>query len=221
MERQEVIDLDKIERLIQEAVSDSFRETYHHLLESESEEEIQKSTSKEIEDLKLRASKKKEGEKDLEEEETENPAQKRIVPKEKKEKTSLGQEELPEVIKSSDIVKVINIIRSGNSLKDKDVKNRFKQYFGTLSGAEKIALKGYLDGLAQVISDGVPGTQAVDPSDPPYNIEMKTDDKVNQDKTRTKKSSVEQIPSGEAAPIIVGEEADKSNILKYLKKINS
>ena len=217
-----MIDLNQIEKLIHNYVNESFKETYGHLLELNSEEENQKNTSKKIEDLNLRAPEKKG--KDLEEEEIEDiktVAKKEIVPK-KKDNTVKVPDKLPEVIKTSDIIKTINVIRSGNSLKEKDVLERFKQYFATLSGAEKIALKGYLDGLSQVISGGVPGTEAVDPSEPPYNIEMKTDDKKDKDNTSiSSKKLKSKVPAGTAAPIIVGEIANKSKILKYLQQVNS
>ena len=227
MECKKLINLENIDQLIQEVVNKSFRETYHHLFELDSEEEKQAHTSKEIDDLKLRAPEEKE--KDLEEEEIEKEdtttvVKKQIVPKDKSSAVDIP-DSLPEVLKTSDLVKTINIIRSGKSLKDAGVLERFKQYFATLSGAEKIALKGYLDGLAQVISGGLPGTEASDPSKPPYNIEMKADkSKEKTVDTVTKTTMIDKskkIPSGTDSPIIVGEIADKSEILNYLRNINS
>ena len=41
--------------------------------------------------------------------------------------------------------------------------------------AEKIALKSFMDGLAQVIAGGVEGTAAAEPGKPPYNVKMEAE----------------------------------------------
>ena len=49
--------------------------------------------------------------------------------------------ELPETLEVEDLVKTINIIRSGESLKNKETFGRFDSYFTSLSAPQKIALK--------------------------------------------------------------------------------
>ena len=246
-----MIKLEDLDRLIIESVAASLQETYGDLLESHSEQDLQDKASEEIDDLKLRASKNKKSEKkDTKEKEepvvgtvpANEPANASMDEEEEVEikasvKDDTGEPEvkvskaLPQTLNPQDMIKMLNTIRAGQSLKDPEVLKRFKAYFGSMSGPEKIALKGYLDGLAQVITGGTPGSEARDPSNPPYNVEMEAepvrkDAKVEKSVTVKSKAKERVVknktpsPSGTDAPIIVGEVADKTMILKYLQLIS-
>jgi len=131
---------------------------------------------------------------------------------------------LPDSIKSDDIQKKLNLLRAGKSLKDEDTKKRFDTYFSSLSAPQKVALKGFLDGLAQVILGEIPGNDAKNPSDSPYNVKMDADPdqesemkkpKSEPAKVSSKPSSSK--PSGSNTPIVVGESANKSELLRLIK----
>ena len=246
-----MIKLEDLDRLIRESVAASLQETYGDLLESPSEQDLQDKASEEIDDLKLRASKSKKSEKeDTKEKEdpivgnvpANEPANASMDEEEEVEikakvKDDTGEPEvkvskdLPQTLNPQDMIKMLNTIRAGQSLKDPEVLKRFNAYFGVMSGAEKIALKGYLDGLAQVITGGTSGADARDPSDPPYNVQMEAEP-VRKDAAAEKKISVKSkakervvknkapSPSGTDTPIIVGEVADKTVILEYLQSIS-
>ena len=202
----------QLDEITKSSVKQAIKELYTQLLE-EKEQTTQHKTSSEIDDLNLRA-KKKAKSTDEEEKETEKVVVKPTNQVSSEEKPEIVvPEKLPDVLEPESIIKSINVIRSGNSLKDSGVQDRFKIYFDKLNPAEKIALKGFLDGLAQVIAGDVPGQDAVAPSSAPYNVTMK-------DKPLQKKSSAKSSPDSNSsnplsrsrepdAPIIVGESANK------------
>lgn len=222
-----VIDLNNLEKLINESVAQSIKETFGQNLSHE--KLVQDLTSSEIEDLQLKASRKKskDSDEDMEEQEDVNVD---INIKDKKKEPNKAKvkvvDELPQKLDVADIAKTLNIIRSGKSLKDPEVYERFTQYYGSLSAPEKIALKGFMDGLAQVIAGNVEGTDAAEPSKPPYNVKMdaepiqKGSPKAGTEKLNKTISKVSRnVPSGTDSPIIVGEHADKSNLLRILREM--
>lgn len=209
----------QLDEITKSSVTQAIKELYTQLLE-EKEQTTQHKTSSEIDDLNLRA--KKEAQSTDEEEEEE----KVVVKSTSTEKASSEEkpeivvpEKLPDVLEPESIIKSINVIRSGNSLKDAGVQERFQIYFDKLDPAEKVALKGFLDGLAQVIAGDIPGQDAVAPSSPPYNVSMK--DKPLQKKSSAKSSPDAGLAVGNSqpdAPIIVGESANKQWVKNVFSK---
>jgi hypothetical protein len=128
---------------------------------------------------------------------------------------------LPDSIKPDDIEKKLNLLRSGKSLKDEETKKRFDTYFSSLSAPQKVALKGFLDGLSQVILGEIPGTDAKNPSDSPYNVKMDADPDQESERKKptrpTKSSPLSSKPSGTNTPIVVGESSNKSDLLRLIK----
>jgi hypothetical protein len=222
------LDFKDLDSIIDRAVSTSLREVYAGITLSENEREVQQSVSDQIKDKNLKAPTDESDEVDEQEEEEEGTVKKvaKVTPKEEEKAEIEVPAELPETLDVKDLAKTINIIRSGGSLKDEEVFGRFSSYFGSLTPAEKIALKGFLDGLAQVIAGNMPGTEARNPSSPPYNVDMssKPKQRVGQSDTSTTiadKAADKQTPSGTMTPIVVGEVADRKEILNYLKEIKN
>ena len=128
---------DEIQSLLNSAVNKSVKEVFRPLL-SENELDKQKQTSKEIDSLKLRAGDSS-SPKEADEQEEDLPAasgEQKLAPSEEK-----AIEKLPEPLEPSDAAQVLNIIRSGKSLKDEDVRERFDGWWSALQNSEKIALK--------------------------------------------------------------------------------
>jgi hypothetical protein len=197
--------LSRLDEITKASVRDAFLEVYASLLE-EKEQTKQEKASEEIKDLNLRANKKAKST-DEEEVEEEIEVKTKVEPKDKKPEVVIP-EKLPDVLEPESIIKSINVIRSGNSLKDPGVQQRFGTYFDKLSPPEKIALKGFLDGLAQVIAGDVPGEDATSPEKPPYNVSME-DNAVQ----KTRKDIIKPSTPGSNepdAPIVVGESANKT-----------
>ena len=124
------------------------------------------------------------------------------VTKKKLERASLG-----------DITKMLNVLRSGRSLKDPKVKSKLGTYLDGLSGSEKETLYIFITGLAEIMVDETSGKEAIDPGDAGIKINVKAD--------RPKPSS--DIPSketgSESSPIIVGEVADRSLLREKIRRL--
>lgn len=71
-----------------------------------------------------------------------------------------------------DIIEKLNIVRSGRSTKDGDVKRELDEYIAQFDEEEKTALIAFLEGLGQILTSGVESQDAVDPQDP-YSLSIK------------------------------------------------
>ena len=71
-----------------------------------------------------------------------------------------------------DIIEKINIVRSGRSTKDSNVKSELEQYVNQFDENEKTALIAFLEGLGQILTSGVDSVDAIDPKDP-YALQIK------------------------------------------------
>jgi hypothetical protein len=65
-----------------------------------------------------------------------------------------------------EIIDKLNIVRSGRSTKDSDVKRELEEYVAQFNEEEKQALVAFLEGLGQILTSGVDSEDAVDPQDP-------------------------------------------------------
>jgi len=75
------------------------------------------------------------------------------------------------------IIEKLNSIRSGKSLHDSAVKERFEGYINDLKDPEKVALFAFLKGIAQIITGDLEPTQAVEPEDDPAKVHMHKKDR--------------------------------------------
>jgi len=91
---------------------------------------------------------------------------KRIVEGEDEEKLSSGE------IEVKDVIEKLNIIRSGKSLKDEEVKKGMEDYMNDLDDAEKTALFSFLKGISEIITVGTPGKEATEPAEKPAKVKM-------------------------------------------------
>ena len=129
------------------------------------------------------------------------------------EPVKVKQEKLPEVTAEA-IADKINTIRSGKSLKEDETMSALKSYFEKLNGPERIALYAFLSGLEKVLGDGSKDVKT--PHAAPFNIDMEQEKPKEQER---KPAGSKEPSKGEEdeTPIIVGESANKSNILKVIK----
>ena len=81
----------------------------------------------------------------------------------------------PDDVDLKNILYSINQIRSGRSLKDREVRDNLDDYFNKLSPVERLALSEFLEGLSDVIVDGVPASEAESPDE---EIVMQASDKT-------------------------------------------
>jgi hypothetical protein len=124
----------------------------------------------------------------------------------------------------------LNTIRSGRSLKDKNLKSELEQYVDRLSGNEKKILHTFLKSIGNIMTDEETGSSAKDPSDPPVALDVKgadsdkdgidqSDDSeapeaATSKKQKSKKSEIEDT----TPPIRVGRQQTES-IRDIVKKL--
>lgn len=87
------------------------------------------------------------------------------------------------------LLSAINLVRAGNSLKDKKVKSELKDYYDRLDKNEKSVLILFLKELAKITTLAVDGDDAQDPSDRSayFNITIKNPKDTNSQETVLKK----------------------------------
>ena len=124
---------------------------------------------------------------------------------ESKKPVTVAGEDVPDVTITK-IIDRLNILRSGKSLKDKATLKHFTEYFNALQGGEKQTLFAFLDGISTILAGGETGADATDPAS--LGIQVKPAQRSDKPKASKEKQ--------DSAPIVVGEVADKSMILKRM-----
>lgn len=117
----------------------------------------------------------------------------------------------------------LNVIRSGKSLKDADVKGDLQEYVDRLEDVEKEALYIFLDSIGKIMLDEISGTEAEEPSGP---IDMKHNDDSSHDHGSSEKTEKpaqvkpDNTPSeDDAAPIKVGQPQITEHVRKRIKEL--
>tara|TARA_B100002019_G_C21274065_1_gene604125 strand:+ start:2964 stop:3596 length:633 start_codon:yes stop_codon:yes gene_type:complete len=125
-----------------------------------------------------------------------------------------SSEETPDVDLPA-IIDLIGSIRSGRSLKDKDVLKDFKIYFKRLNGNERLALYAFLTGISKIML--APESEDLEkvkkPSSDPYSVQMDREIEKKKSDSDSKSSS----KKSDDTPIMIGEAQDKTDILRKLR----
>ncbi len=111
-----------------------------------------------------------------------------------------------EPITVDDIIEKLNIVRSGRSTKDADVKRELEEYISQFDEDEKTALVAFLEGLGQILTSGVDSEDAVDPQDP-YALQIKKSlgaSAANATKTPAPAAAPAPAPTPGPVPIKIG-----------------
>jgi hypothetical protein len=132
------------------------------------------------------------------------------------------------------LLTAINLVRAGNSLKDKEVKTELKSYFDRLNQNEQSVLILFLKELAKITTLAIDGDEAQDPSDPStyFNITKRNEEErkdkaaaIQTDTKQPQQGIPQQLPSAgpedTSAPIKVNESQDITQIKKIIEMINS
>jgi len=117
-----------------------------------------------------------------------------------------GQPVSQQPITAEDIIDRLNIVRSGRSTKDGDVKREMEEYIAQFSEDEKTALLAFLEGLGQILTSGVDSADATDPQDP-YALQIKKSlsaSTANATKTPTPGATAAPMPAPGPVPIKIG-----------------
>ena len=215
--------MDLVDKLTVEATQNYFSDLYE-----EDEKDRQQDLEKKIKKRGLEAPTQTDEDVDeAEDEEGEEKAAKPKAPPEPEEdaapKAIRPKEEEIEEASFDDIVDQLNMMRSGKSTKDKDVRGKLETYVNGLGPGERQSLFVFLIGLTGILTGGEEAETAPDPSSIGIKVQAKrkTQDAEPELKTRTVKSADRDAsPKGtEAVPIIVGEVADKREVWRRLSKL--
>ena len=110
----------------------------------------------------------------------------------------------------------INNIRSGSSLKSKEIKQNLEQYVERLDAEEKEVLFTYLKSLANIMHNEVTGGEAQDPSDPPVSLSVGQSEEEQEDEEPAKKKA---SPEDTSPPIKVGVNQKTESIRKKVLEL--
>ena len=221
-------DLKALDEIIKSATNSALQEVLSPILEDEKKK--QKDMSSRLKELES-----EEGKEELDEAEEEEPAEEKEDAVDTKIATGKDEPEEPKaVVPSADdvakvdvgqIINMLNMLRSGKSTKDPEIKGKLKQYFDGLDAGEKQALFILLSGLSQILAGGVDGEEAPDPSTVGIKISARraTQDMSDKEKAVAKKSvaapqgAEKAKPGSEELPIVVGEVADRRVLKRKLR----
>jgi len=204
--------------------------------EISAEKQAQDQMSGELDDFRAPAG--SDDEKDLDDEEVEEAEDddEEEDAKAKKDTTKLGsanpEPQKPSTPSSQEVmgadlggvVKSLNKIRSGKSLKDEMTKRELNDYLKSLSNGERQSLYVFLDGLSQIMAGGVSGDQAPDPGAVGITVNATTKIKGPSKKSNKPPTSPAAIAasgetSGQPKPIIVGEIANKDEVRRIARRL--
>jgi len=228
------MNLDDLQSLIEAATRQAFQEKLAPLVENEDERAKQKKVA---DDTKSLGTNKKA--KDLDEAEDDDSEE------EPSNKAALGKEEPPDgggdtpdaVMPTADdmaeadvgqIINMLNMLRSGKSTKDEEVKKQLTDYFDGLPPGDRQALFVLLSGLTQILTSGIGGDKAPAPAKVGIKINAKQKKKDDEDaedriKNQAKANAGEgdEEETEELKPIVVGEAQNKAWIYKILERNRS
>jgi hypothetical protein len=117
----------------------------------------------------------------------------------------------------------LNVIRSGKSLKDSDVKGDLQQYVDRLEDIEKEALYIFLDSIGKIMLDEIDGSDAEEPSGPIDMQHSDSSDHEHDDSEESEQGEQEQsdvpAPENDSAPIKVGQPQITEHVRKRIKEL--
>lgn len=125
----------------------------------------------------------------------------------------------------------LNTIRSGRSLRDKDIRAELKNYIMRLDPDERIALHAFLDGIGQILTAGLSAKDVKEPSEDPYDIKMSRYTKGTKDEDEEEPKGAVRRPvirskqrrsiEDTTAPIKVGQKQTTETIRRKIRDLMS
>ena len=104
-------------------------------------------------------------------------------------------------VKASEVVKLFNQMRSGKSLKTKEIRAQFQSYFDALNGSERLALYSFAKAVSDIISGGNSAEESAEEVGPEdFGIEVSSSPKK-----KNKKKEKPGSKKDNSTPIVVGE----------------
>jgi hypothetical protein len=132
------------------------------------------------------------------------------------------------------VVKAVNNLRAGKSLRDSSIKQQAQVYYDKLTEDERTTMLVFLNALSEIIAGQVDGKDAQDPSDPPSSINISSDKESPTEETSSEEPTsdvaADEEPSSEeppeeseeedtTPPIKVNESQDLSAIRRKIRRM--
>ena len=127
------------------------------------------------------------------------------------------------------VIKDINTLRAGRSTKDKEIKDELLGYYDRLDEDERKILHLFLRELSKILQGAIDAAGAVDPSDPPFNLdvvgsgeEKSAEDTPSQSKqqaTTSDTSAGRERGEDTSPPIKVNERQELNEIRRKVKRL--
>ena len=133
------------------------------------------------------------------------------------------------------IKRAVKDLRSGRSVDDSRMEEELRNYFDRLDSMERTALLTFMRSFAGILTGMIPGSDAQEPSDPPYNLNMTSSERTSSSPAAPSATEPDEelslSPEGEdedeeqesepasEPPIKAGEEQRLSEIRSTVKKL--
>jgi len=121
------------------------------------------------------------------------------------------------------VIKDINNLRSGRSTKDKEIKDELLGYYDKLDEDERKILHLFLRELSNILKGALDASDAIDPSDPPFNAEItfgnKEDDTTKNTDGEALENEEEETGEDSSPPIKVNEVQDLNEIRRKVSRL--
>lgn len=155
-------------------------------------------------------------------------------PEEEAPEEEASEEEAPEetgeIGASFDsVVKAVNNLRAGKSLRDSSIKQQAQVYYDKLTEDERTTMLVFLNALSDIIAGQVDGKDAQDPSDPPSSINISSDKETAAEETPEEEVSAEAPPDDATSeepseedttpPIKVNESQDLTLLKRKIRRM--
>lgn len=111
----------------------------------------------------------------------------------------------------------LNTIRSGRSLRDREIRQNLKDYFKGLDEEEKESLYSFLDGIGAILTAGIEPEQASEPDKSPHHVEMYQDED-EEDETEDNASDMNDEDEDEEDDEIVSQNRVKHQQHRPIRK---
>ena len=210
MKKREILTADELESFIREATVDALGDALEPIRKAELER--QKAQSRDVKDLRGRKDSRGVEEADEDEEGT---------PEEGEGEDELASK-VPKVTKKKleraslkDVVKMLNVLRSGRSLKDPPVQKKLKVYLDQLAPGQRETLYVFLTGLSEIMVGDEPGKEAIDPEQ--VGIKITVPKKKEKEEETVVVKDEEEEGTAET-PIVVGEVANKAHLRRIFRE---
>ena len=211
--KRETLTTDELEKFIREATIDALGDALEPIRKAELER--QKTQSRDVKGLRSKKSTHEVEEADEDEEEAPEEPEEGEGEGELASKVPTVTKKKLEKAKLQDVVKMLNVLRSGRSIKDPPIQKKLKAYLDQLAPEQRETLYIFLTGLSEIMVGDETGTKAMDPEQVGIKITVPKKKEVEKEEVVVKDEEEEGTAE---TPIVVGEVANKTHLRRIFRE---